>query len=163
VHNGVITYYYVTNMTKAKRYNLQSIAINKFVSRINKQKFIEELDSGLEKFNTLYSPYLSRDIVFKNNSLVTRRSVLISPAHYFYFTKLVIDLVLDSCENNELHYHSNNMKAYYSGILYNSINFIENPKQILFDNSYNQFQEELLKHVKWTPLSRQLFLKNKVH
>lgn len=131
-------------MANAKKFNLQSIAINKFITITNKKGFIKELDSDLEEFNELYNPYRSRDIVFKNNSLLTRNSVLISPAHYFYYTKLVFDIVMDSCENNELHYKSDEIHAYYSGVLFDTINVIEDPKQILFNNSYNQFQNELL-------------------
>lgn len=107
------------------------------------KRFILDLNKEISEFNDVYQPSFCRDIVFKNNSLVTRKTVLISPAHYFYYTKLVFDIVLSSGEIREVQYKSELIKAFYSGVLYSSTNYIENPKQIMFDNSYNQFQELL--------------------
>lgn len=144
MNTGELTYYYITNLVRAKGYNLQSLAIKKFISQTKKEKLIEDLTKDLQEFNVIYTPFLSRDIVFKNNSLVTRKSLLISPAHYFYYTKLVFDMVLESHTESVLDYKSGNITAFYSGVLFKSLKEISNSKEILFTNSYNKFQEKLL-------------------
>lgn len=142
-----LSFYYVKHLALIKRYNLQSIAIRKFMLNINKNRLLNDLKKSVIEFNSIYSPYLSRDLTFKNNSLVTRNNKLISPAHYFYYTNIVFDLVISRMSNEKVHnYINDNIEAYYSGILYKDINHIINPRQIMFESSYNKFQKSLAKH-----------------
>lgn len=108
-----LTYYYVSVMASIKKYNLQSIAINKFVQKINKQDFINQLNKPFDEFNRLYSPFLARDIIFKSNSITTRNSILISPAHYFYYTKLVYDLIIHENKKQIVHIYKNEFSESY--------------------------------------------------
>jgi len=139
-----LSYYYITILSKAKGYNLQSIANKAFVAKADKRNFIMDLHKDPLEFNEKYQPYISRDIVFKNNSLVTRKSLLISPAHYFYYTNLVFEIVLEDYNKTILQYNKEKITAFYSGILFKSLGHISSPREILFDNSYNQFQEKLI-------------------
>lgn len=139
-----LTYYYVSVMASIKKYNLQSIAINKFVQKINKQDFINQLNKPLDEFNRLYSPFLARDIIFKSNSITTRNSILISPAHYFYYTKLVYDLIIHENKKQIVHIYKNEFsESYYSGLLYYNMNDIDKKRKILFDYSYNLYRKRL--------------------
>ena len=146
-----LAFYYVSTLANRKGFNLQSIALKKFISNINKNVFIDELSLDITSFNNIYEPFITRDIVFKNNSLVTRNTLLISPAHYFYYTKLVFDILLnDNARNNttEYSFEMSNIRSYYSGMLFSTIdpNDSQQSRKILFDYSYNKFQKHLLKY-----------------
>lgn len=141
-----LTYEYVETISKLKGYNLQSQALREFIAKNDKQKFLNDLNKTLSEFNHVYTPYITQDIVFKNNSLVTRNSKLISPAHYFYYTKLVFDLVLDKYGDEKLvSYQAANYKSYYSGLLFTNINDLNRGKlkEIMFDHSFGLFQQQL--------------------
>jgi len=143
--NRNLAIYYVENLAGIKSFNLQSIAIQRFVKKVNKRDFKEDLNKTLSEFNNIYPPFITRDIIFKGNSLVTRNNKLVSPAHYFLYTKLVFDLVINRhSKNSVISYKTPCITAYYSGNLFTNLNDIDTPRKIIFDYSYNNFQKQLI-------------------
>src|SRR5699024_7394195 len=140
-----LAFKYVKTMSRKKPYQLQSIAIKNFLANQDNKRFIEDLNLDPKSFFDKYHSTLVKDLMFKNYSFEVRNMKLISPAHYFYYTKLVFELVLSNNDKIKS-YEMERTDGFYSGLLCNNINQFKNTYSI-YNHSYKSFLEKLSYYV----------------
>lgn len=135
-------------MSDLKPYNLQSISIYNFLNKVNKIDFLKDLGENPNKFFKKHEPMIVKDLQFKNHSFETRNMRLISPEHYFYFTKLVFRIVLSNESfKSPKSYSFENSNGYYSGFLLSDINSFDK-RNAVYNISYSRFLDDLVNYTK---------------
>lgn len=135
---------YITVTANRKKYNLQMIALKKYLNLIPIGDIENELIKTVERFSLDNELILCKDFFLKNDSFTPRNSIVISPVYYIYYTHLVFKIFDKSffCEEDKVCFSRTKIKSFYSGelIYTDQKDIIE--KCATFDRSYNLFKME---------------------
>ncbi|MDY7224520.1 RNA-directed DNA polymerase [Halalkalibacterium halodurans] len=152
-----LTYKYIHNMSKLKKYNPQAIANMHILNKYGQEAINYELEKGVKEFCKTNPIKKTRDFVYKSDYFTPRNMYLISPIYYIYYTNIVFGLAHTYLNNNsKLDFSRNRMKIFYSGLL--DFNTKEGyfKKNAIYNQSFKAFQKEKQAYVGKTVLKLDL-------
>lgn len=143
---------YTLDLANQKKYNVQMIAIRKFLELEGLLKIKEMLNTNIYDLYLQNEPFVVPDFIYKNDSFTPRNMYLINPIYYMYYNLLVFKIV-EKIKNgeNEVNFSRENIQVFYSGILEytDKSNLIK--ENTTFNKSYNRFryarEKELDKYI----------------
>lgn len=143
---------YTLHLANQKKYNVQMIAISKFLESEGLSKIKEILSISIYDLSLQNKPFIAPDFIYKNDSFTPRNMYLINPLYYIYYNLLVF-IIVEKMKNdkNEVNFSTENIQVFYSGILEytDKSNLIK--ENTTFNKSYNRFryarEKELDKYI----------------